>query len=313
MFVTHRLEEAIAHLRPHDRAARRPARRPSRLREGGPIAVPAIIEKMVGRAASELYARPTQRHRRRRRPALGARPAHRARSRGAARHRARRRRPRSEGRRDPRRRRPRRLRPHRTRPRHLRRRPASPPAPSRSTARPIAPASPADAIALGIGLVPEDRKHQAIFAALRHPARISPSPRSTLYSATAWASWRSGASARRSRDYRKALSIRMASPEQAHRRPVGRQPAEGRPRPLAGARPQGADRRRADARRRRRRQGRGPPDPRAARRARHRRHDDLVRAARGARGLRPHRHHARRAGSPARCRPSRPPRKSSWR
>ncbi|KQT50987.1 D-ribose transporter ATP-binding protein [Aureimonas sp. Leaf454] len=32
--------------------------------------------------------------------------------------------------------------------------------------RPIAPASPADAIALGIGLVPEDRKHEAIFPAL---------------------------------------------------------------------------------------------------------------------------------------------------
>ncbi len=39
--------------------------------------------------------------------------------------------------------------------------------------RPIAPASPADAIALGIGLVPEDRKHQAIFPALGILANFS--------------------------------------------------------------------------------------------------------------------------------------------
>ena len=38
--------------------------------------------------------------------------------------------------------------------------------PSRSTASPIAPRSPADALELGIGLVPEDRKQQAIFAML---------------------------------------------------------------------------------------------------------------------------------------------------
>src|SRR5690606_10533160 len=29
---------------------------------GAPIPIPAIIEKMVGRAASDLYARPSQRH-----------------------------------------------------------------------------------------------------------------------------------------------------------------------------------------------------------------------------------------------------------
>ena len=61
MFVTHRLEEASADLRPHDGAARRQARRPPRPRKGEPIPLPRIIEKMVGRAASELYARPTQR------------------------------------------------------------------------------------------------------------------------------------------------------------------------------------------------------------------------------------------------------------
>ncbi|RVA52785.1 sugar ABC transporter ATP-binding protein, partial [Mesorhizobium sp. M7A.F.Ca.CA.004.09.1.2] len=60
MFVTHRLEEASAIC---DRmTVLRDGRLAGHLdREGGPIALPKIIEKMVGRAASELYARPAQR------------------------------------------------------------------------------------------------------------------------------------------------------------------------------------------------------------------------------------------------------------
>jgi inositol transport system ATP-binding protein len=79
--------------------------------------------------------------------------------------------------------------------------------------KPIAPASPADAIALGIGLVPEDRKHQAIFAALGIL---------TNFSVAALGRFSNGfgfMAERREReslsDYKKMLSIRMASPEQA--------------------------------------------------------------------------------------------------
>jgi inositol transport system ATP-binding protein len=59
MFVTHRLEEASAIC---DRmTVLRDGRLAGHLvREGGPIPLPKIIEKMVGRAASELYARPAQ-------------------------------------------------------------------------------------------------------------------------------------------------------------------------------------------------------------------------------------------------------------
>ena len=60
MFVTHRLEEASSIC---DRVT---VLRDGRLagnivRADAPIPIPQIIEKMVGRAASELYARPTQR------------------------------------------------------------------------------------------------------------------------------------------------------------------------------------------------------------------------------------------------------------
>jgi inositol transport system ATP-binding protein len=78
--------------------------------------------------------------------------------------------------------------------------------------KPIAPQSPADAISLGIGLVPEDRKHQAIFAALGILANFS-------VASLGWFSNGFGFMAeRRERQalagYQKMLSIRMASPEQ---------------------------------------------------------------------------------------------------
>ena len=79
--------------------------------------------------------------------------------------------------------------------------------------KPIAPASPADAIALGIGLVPEDRKHQAIFASL------GILPNFSVAALGAFSSRFGFMAERRERealaDYRKMLSIRMASPEQA--------------------------------------------------------------------------------------------------
>ena len=76
----------------------------------------------------------------------------------------------------------------------------------------IAPSSPADAIALGIGLLPEDRKQQAIFSMLDILQNFSVAALDTY-------SNRLGMMAeRRERqalgEYKKTLSIRMASPDQ---------------------------------------------------------------------------------------------------
>ena len=204
MFVTHRLEEASAIC---DRmTVLRDGKLAGHLdRDSGPIPLPRIIEKMVGRAASELYARPAQRMvagevrlsirglRTVRDPEaphaivlqgvdldlrageilgiaglVGSGRTEMARAIFGA---------------------------------------------DRIAAgtitldgQPIAPASPADAIALGIGLVPEDRKRQAIFAALG----ILPN-----FSIAALAAFSNGIgfmAERRERDalaeYRKMLSIR---------------------------------------------------------------------------------------------------------
>ncbi|MER9395503.1 MULTISPECIES: sugar ABC transporter ATP-binding protein [unclassified Mesorhizobium] len=211
MFVTHRLEEASAIC---DRmTVLRDGRLAGHLdRDGQPIQIPKIIEKMVGRAASELYARPTQRDvaGEVRLSVRGLRTV-----------------------RDP-------LAPHaivlegvdldvkageilgvaglvgsgRT---ELARAifGADRIAAGNITldGKPIAPASPADAIKLGIGLVPEDRKHQAIFAALGILNNFS------IASLGRYSNGAGFMAERREREalagYRKALSIRMASPEQA--------------------------------------------------------------------------------------------------
>jgi inositol transport system ATP-binding protein len=78
--------------------------------------------------------------------------------------------------------------------------------------QPIAPGSPAEAVRLGIGLVPEDRKQQAIFAALAIM---------TNFSIAALGEFSNGLGFMRERrerealaTFRKMLSIRMASAEQ---------------------------------------------------------------------------------------------------
>ena len=212
MFVTHRLEEASAI------CDRMTVLRDGRLAghldrdQGAPIQIPKIIEKMVGRAASELYARPHEREVSGdvRLSVRGLRTV-----------------------RDP-------EAPHaivlegvdldlkageilgvaglvgsgRT---ELARAIFGADRIAAGTitleGKPIAPASPADAIALGIGLVPEDRKHQAIFAALGIL---------TNFSVAALGRFSNGfgfMAERRERDalaeYKKMLSVRMASPEQA--------------------------------------------------------------------------------------------------
>jgi len=210
MFVTHRLEEASTI------CDRMTVLRDGRLaghmsREGGPIPIPAVIEKMVGRAASELYARPSQRHEAGE-VRLKVRGLRTVRNPEA---------------------------PHaivlngvdldlkageilgiaglvgsgRT---ELARAVFGADQIAGGTleldGRPIAPHSPADAIALGIGLVPEDRKHQAIFPMLgiQHNFAVA-----------ALDSWSNGlgfmaeGKERAALDgYKKALSIRMASPAQ---------------------------------------------------------------------------------------------------
>ncbi|MBX3581369.1 MAG: sugar ABC transporter ATP-binding protein [Rhizobiaceae bacterium] len=212
MFVTHRLEEASFIC---DRmTVLRDGRLAGHLdrEDGKPVEIPRIIEKMVGRAASELYARPGDRHA----PGetvLSVRGLRTARDPEA---------------------------PHaivlegvdldlrageilgvaglvgsgRT---ELARAIFGADSIAAGTitlnGKPISPQSPADAIELGIGLVPEDRKHQAIFAEL---AIL------TNFSVAALGRFSNGfgfMAERREREslaeYRKMLSIRMASPEQA--------------------------------------------------------------------------------------------------
>lgn len=79
--------------------------------------------------------------------------------------------------------------------------------------RPIAPASPADAIRLGIGLVPEDRKSQAIFAALAILNNFSIAALGTYSGRFGFMAERRERQALGS--FKKMLAIRMASPEQA--------------------------------------------------------------------------------------------------
>jgi inositol transport system ATP-binding protein len=211
MFVTHRLEEASSI------CDRMTVLRDGRLAghllrdHGRPIPIPQIIEKMVGRAASELYARPTQRETAGavRLSVRGLRTV-----------------------RDP-------EAPHaivldgvdldlkageilgvaglvgsgRT---ELARAIFGADRIAAGTitldGRPVVPRSPADAVALGIGLVPEDRKHQAIFAMLGIQQNFS------VATLNAFSNPFGFMADRRERqalgEYRKALSIRMASPEQ---------------------------------------------------------------------------------------------------
>ncbi|HEV2515880.1 MAG TPA: sugar ABC transporter ATP-binding protein [Devosia sp.] len=211
MFVTHRLEEASAIC---DRmTVLRDGRLAGHLnRTDKPIPIPEIIEKMVGRAASELYARPTQRN---------AAGAVRLSVRGL------------RTVRDP-------EAPHaivldgvdidlkageilgvaglvgsgRT---ELARAIFGADRIAAGTmtldGKAIAPASPADAIELGIGLVPEDRKHQAIFSMLGILQNFSVAAlRAYSNGLGLMAEGRERAALA---EYKKALSIRMASPEQS--------------------------------------------------------------------------------------------------
>ena len=94
------------------------------------------------------------------------------------------------------------------------------------------------------------------------------------------------------------------------RQPLGRQPAEGAAGEMAGDRAEAADRRRADARRRRRRAGRDLPAAAGARGARGGAARRLVRPARGAGARRPDRGDRRRPRRRASCRAKARPRRT---
>ena len=158
----------------------------------------------------------------------------------------------------------------------------------------VAIRSPIDAIRAGIGLVPEDRKQQALFLSLAIRNNLSVTSMDRLVGAL-------GLLRRGEEDALVESFKQQARHPHGERRPgrgqpLRRQSAEGGARPLAGAAAQGADRRRAHPRHRRRRQGRGPLAPLRARRHRYRHPGDLVRAARDPDHQRPHRHHARGPG-----------------
>ncbi len=79
--------------------------------------------------------------------------------------------------------------------------------------RPVLIRTPADAIALGIGLVPEDRKQQALFLSLAIRNNMAVAAMGRLRAPFNYVSdtWENGMV----RDFRTALGIRMASPDQA--------------------------------------------------------------------------------------------------
>ncbi len=210
MFVTHRLEEASAIC---DRATvLRDGRVAGNLvRKDAPIPIGQMIEKMVGRAASELYARPTQRQTAGE-VRLSIRNLRTARDPNA---------PNAivldgvdlevrageilgiaglvgSGRTE-----------------LARAIFGADPFASGTISlggRPIAPKSPAEALELGIGLVPEDRKQQAIFAMLSIVQNFSVAALDRFSNRLGFMSDRRERTTLE--DYKKTLSIRMASPEQ---------------------------------------------------------------------------------------------------
>ena len=121
--------------------------------------------------------------------------------------------------------------------------------------------SPADAIALGIGLVPEDRKRQGLvlsMSVLENANAVDP-PDARAARVHRWRG--------RAREGQAVLSAAerpRRTARRAGRGAVGRQPAEDRAHQVAGGGVSAADLRRADAWRGRRREGRDPrPDRRA--------------------------------------------------
>ena len=145
--------------------------------------------------------------------------------------------------------RPARLRPHRAGAAAVRPGEARPRQRCASTASRCSFASPADAVQHGLALCPEERKTDGIVAELSLRENIAlalqarPGRAALPVARRADGSWPSASC--------KALGIKTAERRDADRPAVGRQPAEGDARALAGDRAAPADPRRADARHRR--------------------------------------------------------------
>ena len=164
---------------------------------------------------------------------------------------------------------------------------------------PVRIGSPLEAIQLGIGYVPEDRRRHGVMLEMSIAENTS---LASLGAVSSRGLIDRAAERRLAEGHVERLRIKTPSVSTDVGRSVRRQPAEGRARAVAVDRARHSHSRRADAGRRRRREGR---DPRADARAggtRARDPDDLVGAARGAQHERSHRGHAcrhgqRRAGS----------------
>ena len=117
-------------------------------------------------------------------------------------------------------------------------------------------AKPTAAMKAGIGFVPEDRRQQGLVM------ELSVARNATLTRMGALSRGGIIRGARRARARRRlgdAPAAQVPPPRRPGRLPLGRQPAEGRAREVAGDRAEGPHRRRADARHRRGDEGRGPP------------------------------------------------------
>ena len=185
----------------------------------------------------------------------------------------------------------RRRRPQRGGARDLRHRQAPTPATSRSPAGGSPAAARSPRCAPGIGFVPEDRRQQGLVMDLSIARNAS---LTRLRALARGGLIRSGAENRagRASGPRGCSSSTTASATRVGTLSGGNQQKVVLGKWLA-TEPEGADRRRADARHRRRHEGRGPPPDERARRPGRRGPDDLQRAARGARHGRPRARHAR--------------------
>ena len=136
---------------------------------------------------------------------------------------------------------------------------------------------PRDAMSHGIGLVPEDRKKQALFLSLAIRTNIPIAAQEQVSRGWFIDERREDALID---EFRKLLSIRMASAGTGGGPAFRRQSAEGRAGALARAQAEDPHRRRADARHRHRLQGRGPQSSHRHGEGRHRGHRHFVGAAR---------------------------------
>ena len=163
----------------------------------------------------------------------------------------------------------------------------------------IAPGDPRRFVRAGVGLLTEDRKELGLLLELTIRENASIADLDEISQFTLVSRKREAGVVDRFLD---GLRLRRRLLLAAGLVAVGRQPAEGAARPLAGQEGEGAAVRRADQGRRRRRQVGDLRADRRPRGGRPRRRRRVVVPARAARAVRPDRRDARRAPWPARCR-----------